>query len=127
MLRRITMVFVVSLVLLSACSSNTFTFTGKTDNWSAEIKVTQQSNGYSKQEITLEYRGENTNSVGKITYDVDTNAGGFGGSGNVLNENGVLRSSSESNPTNAKITEESKVKVKVKWNGKTETITLSND
>lgn len=108
MLRKI-MLLGIFLIFLSACSSNTFTFNGETDNWSAILKVTQHSNDYEEQEFKLEYKGNDVSAVGNITFEVDTNAGGFGGSGYELNENGVLISGSEANPTNAKITENSDV------------------
>ncbi|WP_216831414.1 hypothetical protein [Alkalihalobacterium elongatum] len=117
------------MLVLSACvySIYTFTFTGETDNWSASLKVKQHSNDYEDQEFELLYKGNDVHSVGDITFDVETNAGGFGGVGYTLSENGVLRSNSNANPTNAKITEDSAVEVTVEWNGNVETITLSND
>jgi hypothetical protein len=116
-------------LFLSACGYNihTFTFTGETDNWSASLKVIQHSNDYEEQELELHYMGNDVNSVGDITFDVQTNAGGFGGSGYTMSENGVIRSSSNANPTNAKIIENSEVDVTVEWNDNIETITLSND
>ena len=116
---------VVLLLLLSACSSKTFTFSGETDNWSAELKVTQTNDDYETQEFILRFKGKDINSVGEITYNIDTNAGGFGYSDVKLNKNGFLTARDEGNPTNAKVIENSEVKVTVEWNGKTETILLS--
>lgn len=126
MLRKI-MLLGLFLILLSACSSNTFTFNGDTDNWSASIKVTQHSNDYEDQQLNLEYIGDDVNAVGDITFEVITNAGGFGRSGNTLSENGVLIIDFQANPTNAKITEGSDVEVTVEWNDNFETIILTND
>jgi hypothetical protein len=126
MLQKI-MVLGFLLVWLSACSSNTFTFNGETNNWYAVLKVTQQSNGYEEQEFELGYKGDDVRTVGEVNFEVDTNAGGFSGSGYTLNENGVLNSGDEANPTNAKITESSKVEVIVEWNGNAETILLTNN
>ncbi len=116
---------VVLLLLLSACSSKTFTFIGETENWSAELKVTQTSNDYETQEFKLQFKGEDVNSVGEITYDIDTNSGGFGYSDVKLNKNGFLTGRDEANPNNAKVIGNSEVKVSVEWNGKTETILLN--
>ncbi|WP_227937072.1 hypothetical protein [Alkalihalobacillus deserti] len=130
MLRKLSMLLGLLLILvLSACGYNihTFTFTGETDNWSASLKVIQHSNDYEQQDFELHYTGNDVNSVGNITFGIETNAGGFGGSGYTLAESGVLRSSSEANPTNAKIIENSEVEVTVEWNDNIETILLSNN
>jgi hypothetical protein len=118
---------VVLLLLLSACSSKTFTFSGETDHWSAELKVTQTNDDYETQEFKLQFKGKDINSVGEITFNIDTNAGGFGYSGVKLNKDGFLTGRDEANPTNAKVTENSEVKVTVEWYGKTETILLSKN
>ncbi|MHA6251846.1 hypothetical protein [Oceanobacillus sp. CAU 1775] len=115
------------LLLLSACNSNTFTFNGETTNWSASLKVTQHSNDYEDKKLELEYKGDEVSAVGDITFDVDTNAGGFGRSGASLNEKGVLIIENQSNPTNAKVSESSVVEVIVEWNDNTETLILTND
>lgn len=128
MVSKLAVVFGLLLILLSACSSNTFTFTGESDSWSAQLKVTQHSNDYEDQVFQLRYIGKDFGSDGDVTFYVDTNAGGFGGSGfNTLNEFGVLETSKQTNPTNAKIQENSEVEVTVKWNDDTETITLRNN
>ncbi|QIZ11031.1 hypothetical protein HFZ78_19460 [Priestia megaterium] len=127
MILKIPSILVVLLLLLSACSSKNFTFSGETDNWSAELKVTQTNDEYETQEFKLQFKGKDINSVGEITYNIDTNAGGFGKSGVKLNKNGFLIDRDEANPTNAKVIEDSEVKVKVEWNGKTETILLSKN
>ncbi|CAN7288695.1 hypothetical protein [Rossellomorea sp. LjRoot5] len=44
-----------------------------------------------------------------------------------LDENGFLRDSSESNPTNAKMSEDTEVKVTVKWDDQEETFTLEKN
>jgi hypothetical protein len=122
---KIPSLLVVLLLLLSACSSKTFTFIGETENWSAELKVTQTSNDYETQEFKLQFKGEDINSVGEINYNIDTNSGGFGYSDVILNKKGFLTGRDEANPTNAKVIENTEVKVTVEWNGKTETILLS--
>jgi hypothetical protein len=127
MFRKLSIVLGSVLILLSACSSNTFTFSGETDNWSAELKVTQHSNDFEDQDFKLQYKGQDVNSVGIITYTVDTNAGAFSVSGDTLNENGFLQTSSEANPTNAKVIENAEIEVTVEWNGNKETFILINN
>ncbi|MFC4323255.1 hypothetical protein [Litchfieldia salsa] len=115
------------LLTATACSSKPFTFSGETDNWSAELKVTQTNDDYETQEFKLQYKGKDIKSVGELTYYIETNAGGFGESGMKLTKGGFLIGKDEANPTNAKVIEDSEVKLTVEWNGKTETILLSKN
>ncbi|EPD53259.1 hypothetical protein HMPREF1210_00990 [Paenisporosarcina sp. HGH0030] len=127
MRRRISALLLLVLVsfLLSACGYKTFDFSGESDNWTGELKVTQTEDEWEEQELKLQYKGNDVNSVGEIEYNVETNAGGFGGSGLTLEENGTFKASKEANPTNAKIIEEAEVVVTIEWNGHTETIILN--
>lgn len=86
-----------------------------------------QHNDFEDQQFELHYKGDDVKSVGEITYDVDTIAGGFGGSGFTLEGNGTLKDSTEANPTNAKIIEDSEVEVTIEWNDRTEIIILTNN
>ncbi|MEH7110705.1 hypothetical protein V7083_23540, partial [Bacillus sp. JJ1764] len=78
------------MLLLSACSLKTLTFSGETDHWSAELKVTQTNEDYETQEFKLQFKGKDIKSVGEITYNIETNAGGFGYSDAKLNKDGFL-------------------------------------
>ncbi|MBT2642826.1 hypothetical protein J7I80_11355 [Bacillus sp. ISL-41] len=122
--RKILVLFISLLLLLVACSSKTLTFSGQTENWSANLKVTQTSDDYETQEFVLEYKGDDVSSVGEITYSVDS-VGSFGRGGVTLEENGTLRDRDEANPTNAKVNEDTQVEVTVEWNGSVETFKLS--
>lgn len=124
MYRKFLVLFVFLLFLLVACSSKNFTYSGETENWSANLKVTQTSDDYETQEFVLKYKGNDVNSVGELTYNVES-VGGFGEGDVELEEDGTLRNSSEANPTNAKVTEHTDVEVTVEWNGNTETFKLS--
>ncbi|WP_342543684.1 hypothetical protein MHH33_09330 [Paenisporosarcina sp. FSL H8-0542] len=126
MRRSISVLLLLVLVsfLLSACGYKTFAFSGESDNWMAELKVTQTEDEYEEQELKIQYKGNDVDSVGEIKYIVETNAGGFSGSGLSLEKNGTLKASAEGNPTNAKIIEESEVIVTIEWNSHTETIIL---
>ncbi len=124
MYRKSTALLLFSILLLVACSSATFTYFAETENWKANLTVTQSSNDYETQELRLEYKGNDRKSVGEITYNVDS-VGSFGKSGAELNEKGMLTDRSEANPTNAKVSEHTEVEVTVKWNGKTETFKLN--
>lgn len=126
MRRGISILLLLVLVsfLISACGYKAFTFSGESDNWTAELKVNQTEDEYEEQELKLQYKGNDVGSVGEIEYNVETNAGGFSGSGLSLEENGTLKASAEGNPTNAKIIKESEVAVTIVSNGQTETIIL---
>jgi hypothetical protein len=124
MLRKITMLF-VSLLLLTACNSKDVTFSGESDNWEVDLKITQNSDTFENQDFVLKYKGEDVDSVGEVTYDVDSIGSGFGREGESLEENGSIRDSRESRATNAEIPEDAKVEVTVEWNGNTETFTLT--
>ncbi|KAB8135713.1 hypothetical protein F9U64_10565 [Gracilibacillus oryzae] len=124
--RKIAVLLGSLFLLLAACGvedSKTFTFSEETEDWSANLKVTQTNDDYETQDLVLEYKGVDVNSVGKFTYHVDS-VGSFGESGATLNDQGVLKESSEANPTNAKVDENTQVEVRVNWNGKTETFNL---
>ena len=121
--RGISILLLVSF-LISACGYKTFTFSGESDHWAAELKVAQTEDEYEEQELKLQYIGNDANSVGKINFAVDTNSGGFDGNGFTLEGNGTLIAKNQSNPTNAKIIKESEVAVTIESNGQTETIIL---
>ncbi|MCS0824828.1 hypothetical protein NX029_12680 [Cytobacillus firmus] len=65
MLRILSVLSILFLLMLTACSnSKTLNFSGETDNWSAELMVTQTKDDYEKQEFKLNYKGKDVNSVG---------------------------------------------------------------
>jgi major membrane immunogen (membrane-anchored lipoprotein) len=124
MFRKIMTLF-VSLLLLTACNSKDVTFSGESDNWEADLKITQNSDTFENQDFVLKYKGEDIDSVGEITYEVDSIGGEFGRKGESLEENGSIRDDRESKAANAKIPEDAEVEVTVEWNGNTETFTLT--
>ncbi|WP_117170259.1 hypothetical protein [Paraliobacillus sediminis] len=127
MFRNLSALFLL-LFFLTACNSETFTFFGETEIWSAELKVNQPDDEYEEQKFELRYKGNDIDSVGEIKYMIETNAGSFGSSGVTLQDNGVLKGGSNNSPLGGtKVTEESKVEVTVEWNGNAETIMLSNN
>ncbi|WP_368505097.1 hypothetical protein AB3N04_05470 [Alkalihalophilus sp. As8PL] len=121
--KKLLMLLIVIVLLLAACVTDTYTYYGEEDHWSAELKITQTSDEFETQELVLIYEGEDVNSVGEITYYVDS-VGGFGRSGIHLEENGTISDSSVANPTNAKVTEHTEVEVTVEWDGQTESFIL---
>ncbi|WP_164669676.1 hypothetical protein [Virgibacillus doumboii] len=126
MYRKISVLLVCLLLLLAACGvsdSKMFSFSEETEKWSANLKVTQTSDDYETQDFVLEYKGDDVESVGDITYSVDS-VGSFGRSGVTLAEDGTLRDSDKTDSTNAKVTENTEVEVTVEWNGNTETFKL---
>ncbi|WP_223701725.1 hypothetical protein [Sutcliffiella deserti] len=122
MIRKMITLF-ITVLLLSACSSKDFTFSGESDYWQADLRV-HHSSDFEKQELILRYKGEDVDSVGEITYTVNSK-GSFGGTRDKLQENGSLRDYKEADPTNAKISEDTEVEVTVEWNGNTETFKLT--
>ncbi|WP_406686617.1 membrane lipoprotein lipid attachment site-containing protein [Rossellomorea vietnamensis] len=114
-----------TMLLLSGCNAKDFSFSGDSDHWHAELNVNQSSD-FEKKDFVLKYKGEDINSVGNVAYDVEE-VGGFGRKGVTLEENGVIRQSSESDPTNAKMSEDTEVKVTVKWDDQVETFTLEKN
>lgn len=126
-IRTFSIISVLIIFIFSACSSSKiFSFTGESEHWSAKLKVTQ-ANDFEKQEFILEYKGKDVKSIGEMTYKVETNAGGFGGTGVSLDKNGILENVQEANPSNAKVIEESDIDVIVEWNNHTEEIKLKLD
>ncbi|RDY69107.1 hypothetical protein DXT76_16765 [Halobacillus trueperi] len=122
--RKITVVLLSLLLLLAACSTQTFNFSGESENWSADLKVNQTSDDYETQELVLKYKGDDVNDVGPVAYNVDSK-GSFGRSGVTLKENGTITDSDTANPTNAKVSEHTEVEVTVEWNDNAETFKLS--
>ena len=114
-----------TMLLLAGCNTKDFSFSGDSDHWHAELNVNQSSD-FEKKDFVLKYKGEDINSVVNVAYDVEE-VGGFGRTGVTLEENGVIRDSSESNPTNAKMSEDTEVKVTVKWDDQEETFTLEKN
>ncbi|UOQ83541.1 hypothetical protein [Gracilibacillus salinarum] len=126
---KLLVLLVSSLLLLAACGvsdSTMFRFSEETENWSAQLKVTQTSDDYETQDFVLEYMGDDVDAIGEITYSVDS-VGSFARSGVSLAEDGTLRDSNKTNTTNAKVTENTEVKVTVKRNGNTESFKLDMD
>ncbi|WP_417899810.1 hypothetical protein ABN702_05870 [Bacillus haimaensis] len=120
---RMVITLFITVLLLSACSSKDFAYSGESDNWKADLKV-HQSSGFEKQELILIFQGEDVESIGPITYNVNS-VGSFGGTRDKLQENGSIEDYSEANPTNAQVSEHTEVEVTVEWNGKTETFKLT--
>ena len=114
-----------TVLLLTACNTKDFSFSGDSDHWHAELNVNQSSD-FEKQDFVLKYKGEDIDSVGNIAYDVEE-VGGFGRTGVTLEENGVIRDSRESDPTSAKMSEDTEVEVTVRWDNQEETFTLAKD
>ncbi|WP_053218296.1 hypothetical protein [Virgibacillus senegalensis] len=124
MYRRILVVLLILIVFLTSCNTNTFTYSGESENWSADLRVTQTSDDYQTQDFRLVYKGSDVDAVGEVSYLVES-MGSFGRSGVLLEENGTLTDSDEANPTNAKVTEYTEVEVTVEWNDNVETFVLS--
>jgi hypothetical protein len=120
------LLFLVGMIfLLTACNTKDFSFSGESNHWQADLNVNQSSD-FEKQDFVLKYKGDNVDSVGDVAYTVK-GRGEYGRKGETLEENGVIRHSSESNPTNAKMSEDTEVNVTVKWDDQEETFTLEKN
>jgi Prokaryotic membrane lipoprotein lipid attachment site len=115
-----------TMLLLAGCNTKDFSFSGESDHWHAELNVNQSSD-FEKKDFVLKYKGEDVDSVGDVAYTVEEGIREYGRTGVTLDGNGVLRDSSESNPTNDKMSEDAEVEVTVKWNDQEETFTLTKD
>ncbi|WGG44525.1 hypothetical protein [Rossellomorea sp. DA94] len=118
-------ILIGTILLLTACNTKDFSFSGESDHWHADLNVNQSSD-FEKQDFVLKYKGDNVDSVGDVAYTVK-GRGEYGRKGEPLEENGVIRHSSESNPTNPKMSEDTEVKVTVKWDDQEETFTLEKN
>lgn len=115
-----------TMLLLAGCNTKDFSFSGESDHWKGDLNVNQSSD-FEKQDFVLKYRGEDVDSVGDVAYTVEADIREYGRTGVTLEENGTIRDSSESNPTNAKMSEDTEVKVTVKWDDQEETFTLEKN
>ncbi|MFC4404078.1 hypothetical protein [Gracilibacillus xinjiangensis] len=60
MYRKISVLLLFLLLCLAACSlrdSKTFTFSEVSENWAANLEVTQTNDNYETQNFVLEYKG----------------------------------------------------------------------
>ncbi|UTE76635.1 hypothetical protein [Rossellomorea sp. KS-H15a] len=115
-----------TILLLTACNTKDFSFSGESDHWKGDLSVNQSSD-FEKQDFVLKYVGDDVDSVGDIGYTVEEDHGEFGRAGVTLEENGVIRDSREANPTNVKMNEDSEIEVTVKWDDQEETFTLEKN
>ena len=115
------------IILLSTCQNQDLKFVGESENWSAEVTVTQ-TDGDEQYKIQISYKGNELESIKTFDYFVETTTNGvlnFGANNVSLNENGMYHNKSlSSNSPSTK--QEEKLVLKVEWNGLTESFVLGN-
>jgi uncharacterized protein YceK len=117
-------IILIYLLLLSGCQSKVLSFTGESENWSAKVKYTQNDDLQEK-ELILTYLGNDVNSVGEIEFNVDSNDGGFDGTG-FLKKGGTFQAKGNMSRGGAILVEKAKIVVTIEWNDKKEEIILEN-
>ncbi|MFL8938615.1 hypothetical protein ACKA06_17645 [Rossellomorea oryzaecorticis] len=121
-IKMLTVFLLAALLLLTACGTKDFSFSGKSDHWQAELKVNQSSD-FEKQDFVLKYTGDDADSVGNVEYAVES-IDGFGRTGATLDKNGIIKDGNETDPSGRNISEDTEVTVTVMWDGQSETFDL---
>jgi len=116
------------IVLLSACQTHELIFVGESENWAAEVTVTQ-NRGDEQYEIQINYNGNEIENVNTFDYFVETSTNGvlnYGANNVSLDEKGKYQHNSlSSNSPSTK--QEEELVLKVEWNGISETFILENE
>lgn len=115
----------IILLLITGCGTKLLVFTGESDNWSAKITTTQ-TDDLQEDEIFLEYTGDDTDSINEFNYYVESNVDGYSREGASLNKSNALRDKGNMSRGGAMATESTIIKVRIEWDGKSETITLKH-
>ncbi|MGG3622273.1 hypothetical protein ABES25_01685 [Bacillus gobiensis] len=113
---------ILVVLCLSACSKN-MTFSGESENWTAEFFLFQH-NEMEDANIVLRYKGEEEiNSIGPFEYKAESIGYGFARGGAELNKEGVFEDSE--GPSERTTPENEEIETTVKWKWKTEKIILT--
>src|SRR3954470_2138822 len=123
-IKRTLMFFLVSVVLLTACSeSKLINFVGKSENWQVKYSVTVFDEKSESSKVTIRYIGEKPVPK-KIKYNVETATGKTGGETPI--ENGVLATGEDSCSGCSVTQQNEKITATITWNHKSETFILEN-
>jgi hypothetical protein len=116
------MLFLISSVLLTACSeSKLMNFTGKSENWQLNYQVNVLDEDSESTNLTIKYIGKKP-TPREIHYVVE---GVFGKSeGNVTLNNEELKIGGDSCSGCAVTQEKEKIKANITWNHQSETLIL---
>jgi len=137
-MRRFLILFLAFVLFLNGCNdSDSITFKGKSDHWTANYVEklseagTRDSSGkllssnYVSQRLSLKYEGLNVSSVGRVKYSYETQHGSGSGE-TVLNQDGYLIISGGHGGNYVSLTEsDTVIVVTVEWNGMREVIRLT--
>ncbi|MBE4909853.1 hypothetical protein IMZ08_17600 [Bacillus luteolus] len=112
-----------TIVILSGCQmSDTLTFVGESESWSAEV-ILHQTSGKESEDIILKYKDDNFEDVGSIKYKLEAPRWGTGQEGVELNNSGVYKSEGVS-LNERKTSEKAELIITIEWNNNSETILL---
>lgn len=117
---RVLSVFILLFSLLSACSSNNTTdepivYVGKSDYWHATV------NAQNDMMFELQFKGDDIQTVGDISFSVEIDEFGIGGSDYRVDENGYMEIKLDDLPP---ITKNSNVELTIQWDDSSEFIQL---
>ncbi|MCA1063702.1 hypothetical protein QTG56_11255 [Rossellomorea sp. AcN35-11] len=123
MQRRVLYIFIILSFLISGCElSDTLSFKGESEHWSAEV-VIHKASGHESEDVILTYKGEEPENVGAFDYAIDAPSWGVSRGGVQLNKGGVFSHRGESlNERNT--SEDAELRMTINWDDKSETFTL---
>ncbi|MRH41475.1 hypothetical protein GH741_02160 [Aquibacillus halophilus] len=114
------------IFLLTGCQlSETLSFVGESQSWSAQV-ILHQASGKESEDVVLKYKGDNLEDVGIFKYYIDGPQWGTGLDGVELNEAGVFKEVGAS-INEKKTPENAELAIKIEWNNKSETILLKRE
>jgi len=109
--------FLILLLLVTACSNNVVTYKGESDNWSVSC-VVQNSNSSASYEYEIRYLGKNPSSIENVNYKfISENI-------NISEEtpfNTVIKGKAENRPL---FLDEDQFVVEIGWEGNTEKVVV---
>jgi hypothetical protein len=116
---------VLLTILLYGCQSNTLSFIGEGEDWSAEV-IVQHYSGKESEDIIIHYQGEDIDSVDSFNYLIEAPSWGTGQGSAVLNKAGVFKDEGVS-LNERRTSSDAELTITIEWNGKTETFILKNN
>lgn len=113
------------LIFLAGClSTDTLTFIGHSENWSAEV-ILHQSSGKESEDIILKYKGDKVDSVERFKFLLDAPGWGTGQDEIQLNKEGIYSTEGKS-LNDKKTSKDAELTITIEWDNKSETIQLKN-
>ena len=111
------------LIFLAGCqSTDTLSFIGHSENWSAEV-ILHQASGKESEDIILKYKGDKVDSVERFKFLLDAPGWGTGQDEIQLNKEGIYSTEGKS-LNDKKTSKDAKLTITIEWDNKSETIQL---